>query len=191
VLDLVAVVVGLPAGVVWFALRVEAFRGGMGDRFIHGTPLWILALPTLAGIYGTALVAATISSGPLSMPDPWLVVPQFMLLGLYMAIGYYLSRTQIANHRPLGGWSLSGLALAIVFPTCALMHTVYAYYGLTGQYSIDRLAAGIDIVGVPAAMYFLWVVHALYRGAYHDWNGAPAAAETIPTGAPPAEAPAA
>jgi hypothetical protein len=188
ILDLIAVLVGLPAGVIWFVLRVEACRGGTGDRFIPGTPLWILALPTLAGIYLTALVAATVSAGPLHSPDPWTVVPQFMLLGLYMAIGYFLARTQIANHRPLGGWSLSGLALAVVFPTCALMHTVYAYYSLTGQYAIDRLAVGIDIVAVPAAMYFLWVVHSLYRGSYHDWNGAPAAAETIPLGPAPAGA---
>ena len=38
VLDFVAVLVGVPAGVIWFLLRVEAFRGGRGDRFIRGTP---------------------------------------------------------------------------------------------------------------------------------------------------------
>ena len=60
VLDLAAVLVGFPAGVAWFLLRVEAFRGGRGDRFWKGDPLWVLALPTLAGIYVTALVAAAI-----------------------------------------------------------------------------------------------------------------------------------
>lgn len=35
-LDLVAVVVGLPAGVIWFLLRIEAFRGGRGDRLLKG-----------------------------------------------------------------------------------------------------------------------------------------------------------
>jgi hypothetical protein len=26
---------------------------------------------------------------------------------------------------------------------------------------------------VPAGLYFLWVVHALYRGTFADWNGSP------------------
>ena len=188
ILDLIAVCVGLPAGVTWFYLRVEAFTGGKGDRFIPGTPFWILALPTVLGMYLTALVAATIAHGPVTMLDPWGVIPQFLLVGLYAAIGYYLARTQVANHRPLGGWSLSGLALAIVFPTCALMHGVFAYYSLTGQYAIDAHARVIDVIAVPAAVYFLWVVNRLYRGAYHDWNGAPGAADQIPVGAAPAEA---
>ena len=38
VLDLVAVLAGFPAGVIWFLLRIEAFRGGRGDRFISGSP---------------------------------------------------------------------------------------------------------------------------------------------------------
>src|SRR5437016_9097116 len=53
-LDLVAVMIGFPAGVIWFALRLEAFSGGAGDRFIKGSPPWVLALPTLAGVYLTA-----------------------------------------------------------------------------------------------------------------------------------------
>src|SRR4051794_41394245 len=56
-LDLVAVLIGFPAGVTWFLLRVEAFRGGRGGRFIPRDPLWVLALPTPAGVSVTALVA--------------------------------------------------------------------------------------------------------------------------------------
>jgi hypothetical protein len=63
VLDLVAVVVGVPAGVTWFLLRVEAFRGGRGDRFIAGTPRWLMALPTLSGVYVTAVVGAGLGIG--------------------------------------------------------------------------------------------------------------------------------
>jgi hypothetical protein len=37
-LDLLAVVVGLPVGVGWLSLRLEAFFGGRGDRFILGEP---------------------------------------------------------------------------------------------------------------------------------------------------------
>ena len=40
-----AVVAGLPAGAIWLLLRVEALRGGRGDRFIPNTPAWVAALP--------------------------------------------------------------------------------------------------------------------------------------------------
>src|SRR5207342_3968618 len=82
-------------------------------------------------------------------------------------------RTQLANRRPLAGWSLSGLALAVIFPTCALMHGIYAFYLLNGTYPNDIHMFWIDVLAVPAAAYFLWVVQALYRGTFRDWNGAP------------------
>ena len=53
------------------------------------------------------------------------------------------------------------------------MHGIYAYYIYTGHYAYDSHAFWIDWLAVPAAMYFLWVVHALYRGTFRDWNGAP------------------
>jgi hypothetical protein len=90
----------------------------------------------------------------------------------------------------MGGWSLSGLALTVVFPTCAMMHGVYAYYQATGFYDGDVHNHWIDLLAVPAAMYFLWVVRALSRGAFHDWNGAPGRARAGGIGAPPADAPA-
>ena len=61
----------------------------------------------------------------------------------------------------------------IVFPTCAIMHGVYAYLQVKGVYADDLHMSILDWISVPAAMYFLWVVHSLYRGAFHDWNGAP------------------
>lgn len=176
VLDLIAVAIGFPAGVIWFALRVEAYRGGRGDRFVAGNPPWILALPTLLGMYLTALIAASIGVGGLTLHgrDALVIVPNVLLIGLYGAVAYYLARTQLANRRPLGGWSLSGVALAVVFATCALMHGVYALYGLSGLYAPDSHGFGIDLLAVPAAAYFLWVVQGLYRGTFRDWNGAPA-----------------
>jgi hypothetical protein len=169
------VLIGFPAAVVWFWLRVEAFTGRRGDRFIAGSPLWILALPTLFGMYVTALIAATLGVGGLDIQSGALpvIVPNLIILALYTTIGLILARTQIANHRPLGGWSLSGVALAMVLPTCGLMHGVYALYALSGQYQLDYHGFVIDWFGVPAAGYFLWVVYGLYKGTFRDWNGAP------------------
>jgi hypothetical protein len=183
-LDLIAVLVALPAGLLWFALRVEAFKGGRGDRFVAGTPPWVGAIPTLLGIYVTALGAGAITL--LHHPDfsqlP-LVLPNIMLVIFYASIAYLMARTQVANRTPLGGWSLSGLALAIAFATCAVMHAVYVVSALGGVYGPDIHGMGIDWISVPAAAYFLWVVYGLNRGTFRDWNGAPAtiaARERVP-----------
>jgi hypothetical protein len=169
-LDLVAVLVGFPAGVAWFLLRVEAFRGGQGDRFVAGNPLWVLALPTLAGIYVTALLAGAIGTDPQSVTYTWTIAPNVLLVGIYMTIGYFLLRTQLGNRGPLGGWSVSGLSLAVIFPTCAIMHAIYAFYALTGRYQYDVHGLVVDWLAVPAGLYFLWVVRGLYRNALEDWN---------------------
>jgi hypothetical protein len=159
-LDLIAVLIGFPAGVTWFLLRVEAFRGGSGDRFVSGNPLWILALPTIAGIYVTALAMTIAQSGTLDTQHLAAVAPNLALVPIYSTIGYYLVRTQLANRRPLGGWSVSGLALAVVFPTCAV----------SGSYGPATHTTVIDWLAVPAGIYFLWVVHGLYSGTFRDWN---------------------
>jgi hypothetical protein len=192
-LDLTAVLVGFPAAVVWFWLRSEAFLGLRGDRFVSGDPLWILALPTIFGMYLTALIAASLGVGGLHLEAAALpvILPNLMILGLYSTIGYFLARTQLANRRPLGGWSLSGVALALVLPTCGLMHGGYALYALSGKYQLDAHGFVIDWLAVPAAMYFLWVVHALYKGTFRDWNGAPPKmADRAAPVAPPGTAPA-
>jgi hypothetical protein len=179
-LDLVAVLVGLPAGLAWFYLRVEALLGGRGDRYWRGNPLWVLALPTIGGIYVTALIAAAIGLGPLSLERLPAAAPNLLVIPIYCTIGFFLAKTQIANRRPLGGWSLSGLALAIVFPTCAAMHAVYALNILNGRYQADVHGLGVGWLAVLAGLYFLWVVQALYRGTFGDWNGSPTRARAMP-----------
>lgn len=169
-LDLVAVAVGAPAGVIWFGLRLEAFLGGRGDRHLPGNPLWILALPTLFGMYLTAMVAATLGTGAPQWDRLPSVLPNVLLVVLYAMVAFYVTRTQLANQRSLAGWSLSGLSLALVFWTCAVMHAVYALYTVTDRYAVDVHGLAVDVVAVPAAVYFLVVVRALYRGTYRDWN---------------------
>jgi hypothetical protein len=169
-LDLVVVLIGFPSAVTWFLLRVEAFRGGAGDRFIKGDPLLVLALPTLGAVYISVLISILVQTGRLSGSHLAAVAPNLLLVLIYSTIGYYLVRTQLVNRRPLGGWSVSGLALAVIFPTCAVMHALYAYYSLSGQYGPASHTTVIDWIAVPAGVYFLWVVQALYRGTFHDWN---------------------
>jgi hypothetical protein len=170
-LDLIAVIVGLPAGVTWFLLRVEALNGGRGDRFIPGTPRWVSVLPALSVVYLVALLAAAgavLSAGADFNPK---MTPNVLLLAVYFLIGYYLARTQLRNRPLLGGWSLSGLSLTFVFPTCGLMHIAFVLYAATGTYAVDTHGLIIDWLAVPAALYFVWVVRStIYLQTFEDWN---------------------
>ncbi len=169
-LDLLAVLVGAPAGVIWFLLRVEALWGGRGDRSVSGTPRWVAALPWLAGAYvfGLAVAMAVTLQGTLRFGPRF--TPNLLLLWLYGLIGYYLIRTQLGNSRIVGGWSVSGLSLSFVFPTCGLMHAVYVVYAASGRYDLDIHGLIVDWLSVPAAVYFVWVVRELHLGALRDWN---------------------
>ena len=131
------------------------------------------ALPALAGTYlavSVAGVALVLRHGGDFGPK---FVPNILLLGLYGVIGYYLLRTQLANRPSMGGWSVSGLSLSVIFPTCALMHMVWAAYAVAGRYQQDGHGLVIDWLSVPAGIYFLVVVRSLYRDSLRDWNDGP------------------
>ena len=169
-LDVLAVVVGLPFGVAWLLLRIEAFAGGKGDRFISGTPGWFAIAPALAGAYLAGLAIAVFQLNGKSFRLPSIMIPNLLLVGLYTTIGYFLFRTQLRNRPSLGGWSVSGLSLSVVFPTCAIMHGMWVLYAATGVYAYHVHGFAIDWLAVPAAAYFLWVVFGLYRNMLRDWN---------------------
>ncbi len=180
-LDVITVLVGAPAGLTWFLLRVEAVRGGSGDRFVAGTPVWVSVLPAVCVAYAlmacTALVWVLRTNAAMTPK----VTPNFLLLAVYGLVGYYLLRAQLANRPFAQGWSLSGLALTLVFPTCGLMHATFAVYATAGRYTVEGYGLLIDWLAVPAAAYFVWVVRGLQQGRLRDWNlaGAGMARESV------------
>lgn len=178
-LELVAVVVGVPAGVTWFLLRVEAVSGGHGDRDVADTPLVERVLPALGVLYGVGFaISAAITVRNVTFVPPT-AASNLALVALYGMIGWYLLKTQLRSHATSGGWSLSGLSLTIVFPTCALMHAAWVAHQAVGRYETDIHSALIDWLAVPAAAYFLWVVRGLHSGTVRDWNEATTGAVPI------------
>jgi hypothetical protein len=178
-LELLAVVVGFPAGVIWFLLRVEATLGGRGDRIARGDAPLVRALPAMSGAYlvGFVVLAAIALRAPEQLPP--MVASNLLLVVLYSMIGWYLLQTQLATHAATGHWSVSGVALTIVFPTCALMHAAWVVYQVAGRYEADIHTIVIDWLAVPAAAYFLWVVRGLYAGTVRDWNEATTGAAPV------------
>lgn len=171
-LELAAVIVGFPAGVVWFLLRCEAMLGGRGDRIVRGDAPFVLALPRLSALYAVGFVGAAGLVLTDAQQFPPMVAANLLLVVLYGMIGWYLLRTQLATHQATGHWSLSGVALTLVFPTCAAMHAAWAVHQVAGRYEADVHTVVIDWLAVPAAAYFLWVVRGLHAGTVRDWNEA-------------------
>ena len=169
-LDLAAVVAGFPPGAAFVWLRLEAFFGGRGDRFVSANTLWVRCLPFLSAVYLTALVSSLTDEVGMSMRFGFTVVVNSLLVLIYLSISYVLLRTQIHNRAILGGWSLSGLSLGTLFWTCAAMHTVTAVYTASARYDTDIHGVLIDTLSVPAGIYFLWVTWGLYRDAIGDWH---------------------
>ena len=167
-LDLVAVLIGFPAGVIWFLLRVEAFSGGRGDRFVPGSPLWIwrcrpsrhvrdraspprwrrrLTTSTQTSCRScsrTCCWSGSTARSPTSWPAPRSPT----------------ASRSAAGRSPASRWRSS-------LRPAPLMHGVYALSALGCFYGPDIHGIGIDWISVPAAAYFpLGRLRALNRGTF-------------------------
>ncbi|HEX7914802.1 hypothetical protein [Rudaea sp.] len=183
--------IGLPAGIVFCWLRVEAMFGGRGDRTIV-MPLRTLALLATVFFVAVGWLANAALDAPLST-DQAMCTPKgiryaaaglFPLTGFvsagmfsnvfvtvtYSLVGWYLFETQVRRYAAGQQWSLSGLALTAVFPTCAAMHLIHAL-----SFGSHDAMLPFDLLGVFASIYFLWVVRCVYQDAVVDWNRRPQA----------------
>lgn len=157
---LVALVVGFPAALTWTYLRTETFWGGKGDHafrrrgFIIGMAAGLLAVYLAGGL--TLLIASSSFTNP-GLPVVQAAV-QAILVVLYFYIGYALWSTQYRRYSEKGEWSLAGLALAFIFPTCALSHASMGYYVANGTYEVTWHFLVIDGLGIVAAAVFCVVL---------------------------------
>lgn len=182
--------IGLPAGLAFVGLRFETALNGRGDRLFGGSRYWTAAVTAAFAVVAGLLVGWT-----LARPAPALA-SQFMCrtLGLaassrvpgsgldvasvivaanlfvvvtYGMVGFYLADAQLRRHTTEGAWSLSGVSLTGVFFTCALMHLIYA------TTEIHAATLWFDLLGVPASVYFLWIVKRVHNDSVVDWNRRP------------------
>jgi len=169
-LDLLTVLVGVPPGLIWLRLRIEALGGGPGDRFIAGTPAWLQAVPTAGGAHLAVVVLVGTSVAVTSAALSPVVVLGVATAAVYFAVAGLMGRTQVRNRAAIGGWSLSGLTIAMTFGTCGAMHLGLALQQLGGARHADVHLVGIDAAAALAGTYFLVVVHRLTRELLDDWN---------------------
>lgn len=160
-LDLITVLVGLPPAALFALLTIEGFRGGVGDRLVGGTPRWLSALGLGGAAYATVFAAAVVERLPDLGSWQQVMVPNLLLVGIYVAVAVVILSTQVLRRPVTGTWSVGGLSLGLIFATCAPMHATWVLYGALGRYEADVHLAAIDWLAVPAGLYFLWVVNRL------------------------------
>jgi hypothetical protein len=188
---LIVTLTGLPAGVVFCCLRAEAMLQGRGDRTlkINGPVMagaaiasllavgllagWVMALPFVpyAVVCSTQSIQSWFIASFANLDAFSLVMfSNLWVTFTYSMVGWYLAEVQIRRYLSTRSWSLSGLALTAVFPSCAAMHLILA---LTRSSEVSTLP--FDLIGVPASIYFLWVVKQLHTDSVIDWNHRPLA----------------
>lgn len=183
---LAVTVIGLPAGLVFLWLRAEAMWGGQGERWIAASPDKAILLVGALTITAGGLAASAFAQPAADFPYQIVCTPSGLVnlaAGLdvtsltfitnvfvtftYGMVGWYLADRQVRRYLTSGAWSLSGVALTGVFFTCAQMHLIDA----TTRGSNAMLL--FDLIGVPASVYFLWVVRQLHADSVLDWNRRP------------------
>ncbi len=192
---LAATLIGLPSGIIFIWLRIEAALDGRGDR--------TFTLPVraaVAAITAFALATGWIAAGTIAYPPvatawisctaaalaqraaafagcdltSFILVTNLFVTITYGMVGWYLADSQSRRHAHEGTWSLSGVALVGIFLTCALMHLVQAF-------TTDGSTLGFDLLGMPASIYFIWIVRRLHSDSVDDWNRRPAVGvSTVP-----------
>jgi hypothetical protein len=187
---LAVTLLGLPAGLIFVGLRAETALGGRGDRPFDASRYRAVALAVTFAVAVGGLVGWTLARPPSSFPSQVLCTalglsasagaPEVRLnssavtsaanlfvVVTYGMVGCYLADYQVRRYAAEGAWSLSGVSLSGVFFTCALMHLIYAtteHHGATLPF---------DLLGIPASVYFLWIVKRVHSDSVVDWNRRP------------------
>jgi hypothetical protein len=180
---LAVTVLGLPAGLTFVGLRFETALGGRGDRRISSSRHGALSLATGFAVAVGWLTAWTLARPTPAIPQilctvfglavaPEILTPVTLLANLFVVVtyglvGWYLADCQVRRQVAEGAWSLSGVSLSGVFFSCALMHLIYA--------TAERHSATLpfDLLGIPASVYFLWIVKRVHNDSVVDWNRRP------------------
>ena len=171
-----SLLLGIVPAAAFFLLRIEALVGGRGDRLLRGDPWLLQAAPWAFSFLAGAIFAGALGYAAAHGASALALAPNAVLFGAFLVVGALVRRTQAARRPLLGGWSLSGVAMAGVFPTCGASHLVA---GLVAAPDLHMLL--FDVPGVPASLFFLWVVHQVHADSLADWNRRPLVGRAGPT----------
>jgi hypothetical protein len=186
---LAVTLIGIPAGFAFVGLRLETALGGRGDRTFAPSRYWAVSMVAAFAVVVGALAGWSLARPAIAFPSEVMctalglarkgapgggfditsvtLLANLFVVVTYGMVGWYLADYQVRRHVAEGAWSVSGISLAGVFFTCALMHLIYA--------TAERHCATLpfDLLGVPASVYFLWIVKRVHSDSVVDWNRRP------------------
>ena len=163
--DLVAILYAFPFGALGLYFVSESVFGfGPGDRYIDGRAILLKIQLLLLGLLAFGvLVMPHWQVNDWTPPGAVGIYAQFVLVVLYLIVGWFLWTGQWLRIRMSQPWSLSGIALALVFPTCALTHMLWGIENLASYTVADTHFSVIDTFGIAAALYFIWIAMQAHR----------------------------
>lgn len=163
---LVAVAMGFGPASLFLWLRLERHLGGRGERFIAGTPPVVALVPLVVAFIAGANYAVAGFDWPIRRNVvPVRFVADVVLVATHLAIAWVYARTQTLRRTTVGGWSLTGLAVAVIFPTHATVHGVHGLIDADAEH-----LTLVTVLAVPAALWFLWSLLQVHRDAVADWH---------------------
>jgi hypothetical protein len=145
---------------VFAGLRLEALTGARAERTVHAVPVTVSIVPALA-----AFVGGGIAWGALITPDrprlgPELLALAALLLAVGALVGLLIAAAQEGRRRERGGWSLSALSFAAIFPAAG-----YAQAMAVIAQPPAGAALWLHVAALPASLVLLFVVRRLYNRA--------------------------
>ncbi len=187
---LAVTLIGLPAGLIFVGLRLETALGGRGDRPFGASRHWAVSLIAVFAVLVGWLTGWTLAHPAPASPPQLLctalglragaaatgagfdiacvtLAANLFVVVTYGMVGWYLADCQVRRYAAEGSWSLSGVALSGVFFSCAFMHLIYA------TTEAHAAALPFDLLGIPASIYFLWIVKRVHNDSVVDWNRRP------------------
>ena len=157
---LFAQVVALLPLAVFAGLRLEALTGERAERTVRTVPITVSAVPALAAFVGGAIAWGALISTERPELDPRTVALAPALLVVGVLVGVLVTSVQEGRRRERGGWSLSALSFALIFPGAG-----YAQ----GMAVITQPPEGpllvLQLAALPGALVLLFVVRRLYNRA--------------------------
>ena len=145
---------------VFAGLRLEALTGARAERTVTAVPVTVSIVPVAA-----AFVCGGVAWGALIAPDrprlaPGMLALATLLLLVGVLVGVLVAAAQESRRRERGGWSLSAVSFAAIFPAAGYAQGMTVIAQPPGEALL-----GLQIAALPAALVLLFVVRRLYNRA--------------------------
>ncbi len=101
---------------VFAGLRVEALTGARAERTVRALPLGLVLAPPALAFLGGMVALAALTTGVRAALTPAAAALALALLATGAITGALMARAQEARRRERGGWAVSALTFAGIFP---------------------------------------------------------------------------